>query len=156
MWILPSALRARIAMVTMLGIFLVPVTTSSLRGLNHILACRDEVVATLVVDTRAADDSVTLGSSDSVTREEPPALCGGLTVGLTLADSTEDRADVTVTIANDTDEDWQGSVDLRLGDTAVPVAIGSIDAGTTASDTVRLRLSPGRSYEISGVLRIGP
>ena len=156
MWILPSALRARIAMVTMLGIFLIPVTTSSLRGLNHVLACRDEVVATLVVDTTAADDGVTLGSSDSVDRQGPPALCGGLTVGLLLAEITEDRAEVIVSIANDTEDDWQGSVELRFGDTAVPVAIGAIDAGTTATDTVQLRVQPDRTYEISGVLRIGP
>ena len=156
MWLLPSALRARIAMVTILGIFLVPVTTSSLRGLNHVLSCRDEVQATLAVDTTAAGDSVVLGSADTVTREEPPALCGGLTVSLTLAEITEDRADVVVSIANDTDADWTGSVELRLGGTSVPVGIGSVDTGTTATDTVRLRVEPDRRYEISGTLLIGP
>ena len=156
MWLLPSALRARIAMVTILGIFLVPVTTSSLRGLNHVLSCRDEVQATLAVDTTAAGNSVVLGSADTVTREEPPALCGGLTVSLTLAEITEDRADVVVSIANDTDADWTGSVELRLGNTSVPVGIGSVDVGTTATDTVRLRVEPDRRYEISGTLLIGP
>ncbi len=157
MWTLPTSLRARIAMATLLGILLIPFTTSSLRGLTHVLTCRDQVTATLSVDTTEAGETILLGA-DSTTRDEAvdPTLCDGLRVSLSLASAEEDHADVLVRITNETDQDWRGTIELRLGGTSIPVAIGRIDAGSTASDTVGLRVHGGRNYEISGTLLIGP
>lgn len=155
MWMLPTSLRARIAVVTLLGIFLIPVATSSLRGLTHVLTCEASVDATVEIDGTAGDDTVLL-SADTITVDEDGGLCGGLDVDLQLASATDDEAVVAIEVTNRTDVDWQGSVELELSGTAVPVAIGAIDAGETAIDRVTLAIEPGRSYEISGTLLIGP
>ncbi len=142
-------------MVTLLGIFLIPLATSSLRGLTHVLTCEATVDATLEIDNTAGDDTVLL-SADSITADDVDGLCGGLDVDLQLASTTDDEAVVAIEITNDTDVDWQGSVELEFSGIAVPVAIGAIDAGRTATDTVTLNIEPGRTYEISGTLLIGP
>lgn len=142
-------------MVTLLGIFLIPLATSSLRGLTHVLTCEARVDATLAIDNTADDDTVLL-SADTITAEDDDGLCGGLDVDLQLASTTDDEAVVAIEILNDTDVDWQGSVELEFSGIAVPVAIGAIDAGGTATDTVTLAIEPGRTYEISGTLLIGP
>lgn len=154
--LLPSTLRARIALAALFGVFLIPLTTSSLRGLTHVLTCSEAVDATLVIDTTTSDDPV-LGSADVVTVDEPVGLCGGLDVDLQLASPPgADEAEVEVTVTNGTDTDWQGSIELEFSGVEVPVAIGAIDAGGTATDTVTLAVEPDRSYEISGTLLIGP
>ncbi len=155
MWMLPTSLRARIAVVTLLGIFLIPVATSSLRGLPHVLTCQARVDATLEIASTTADDTVLL-SADTITAGEDEGLCGGLDVDLQLASTTEDEAVVVIEITNRTDVDWQGSVALEFSGTSIPVPIGAIDAGATTTDTVTLRIEPGRSYEIRGTLLVGP
>lgn len=157
MLLLPTSLRARVAVVTLLGIFLIPFATSTLRGLTHVLSCTDEVSATLSVDTTDDTNTVLLGA-DTVTREEAadPTLCGGLVVDLQISSSTTQRAEVEIRVTNETDVDWKGTLELQLGGTAIPVSIGRIDRGTTETDTVTLRVAPGRSYEISGTLLVGP
>lgn len=155
-WSLPSSLRAKVALVVLLGILLIPVATSSLRGLTHVLTCEDEVVATLSIDNSAAQDASVLLSADSTQRGEVEGLCGGLLVDLQLTTVETGRAEVRVSIANPTDDDWRGTIELHFGDTAVPVAIGSIPRGATATDDVQLRVEPGKSYEITGRLLIGP
>lgn len=157
MWMLPAALRARIALVTLVALLLVPVGTSSLRGLTHLLACREAVDATLAVSAGAAGP--TAGSAASVTREdveEEPTLCGGLVVDLELARVRDSRADVVVAVTNRTTLDWRGTVELEIGGTEIPVDIGRVPAGTVARDTVELRVEPDRSYEITGTLLLGP
>lgn len=155
MWMLPTSLRARIALVTLLGIFLIPVANSTLRGLTHVLSCEATIDATLQIDNTAGDDSVLL-SADTITPDEDDGLCGGLTVDLQLASATDDEAAVLIEIGNDTDVDWQGSIELEFSGVAVPVAIGDIPAGETATDTIILQIEPDRTYEISGTLLIGP
>jgi hypothetical protein len=158
MWLLPMALRAKMAAVILLGIFFIPFATSDLRGLTHVLTCTDSVSASLLVDDTADDDSApVLGSADSVSRDEVGlGLCGGLEVALQLTSARDGRAEVLVAITNSTQHDWKGSIELRFDNTPVPVAIGSIRQGDTESDTVELRVRSGRAYEITGTLLIGP
>lgn len=158
MWLLPMALRAKMAAVILLGIFFIPFATSDLRGLTHVLTCTDAVSASLLVDdTERSGQSPVLGSAESVTRDEVGlGLCGGLEVDLQLASARDGRAEVEVAITNATEHDWKGSIELRFDDTPVPVAIGSIAEGATERDTVELRVRSGRAYEITGTLLIGP
>ena len=95
-------------------------------------------------------------SADTITADDEDGLCGGLSVDLQLASTTDAAADVVVEIVNDTDVDWQGSVELEFSGISVPVAIGDITAGETATDTITLSIEPDRTYEISGTLLIGP
>ena len=155
MWMLPTSLRARIALVTLLGIFLIPVANSTLRGLAHVLTCEATVDATLQIDNTVGDDNVLL-SADTITADDEDGLCGGLAVDLQLASTRDDSADIVIEIVNDTEVDWQGSIELELSGITVPVAIGDIGAGETATDTVTLSIEPARTYEISGTLLIGP
>ncbi len=158
MWLLPMALRAKMAAVILLGIFFVPFATSDLRGLTHVLTCTDAVSASLLVDdSEGTEGAPVLGSADTVTRDEVGlGLCGGLEVDLQLTSARDGRAEVLVAITNATEHDWKGSIELRFDDTPVPVAIGSIARGATERDTVELRVRSGRAYEITGTLLIGP
>ncbi len=158
MWLLPMALRAKVAAVILLGIFFVPFATSDLRGLTHVLSCTDAVSASLLVDdTASSGEAPVLGSAETITREEAGlGLCGGLGVDLQLTSARNGRAEVEVAITNATEHDWRGTIELRFDGTPVPVAIGSIDEGATERDTVELRVRSGRAYEITGTLLIGP
>ena len=155
MWLLPMSLRAKMASVMLLGIFFIPFATSDLRGLSHVLTCQDQVTATLLINND--QDQPVLGSSDSVSRDEVGlGLCGGLEVNLQVTSTRGDRANVLVAITNTTKDDWQGTVELHFGSTPVPLAIGSIAAGDTESDSVELRVHAGRTYDVTGTLLIGP
>lgn len=154
---MPATLRARMALALLLGIFLIPLSTSSLRGLTHVMTCSAAVDASLVIDNTSAEVPV-LGSADAINVGDPaPVSCGGLVVDLQLSETGRpDQTGVVVSIRNTSDTDWHGTVELDLDDTVVPVAIGSIDAGDSSSDTVTLHIDPDRSYDISGTLLIGP
>ena len=68
----------------------------------------------------------------------------------------KDRADLTLAITNGSDYGWRGSVRLDLGGTTIPVDIGHVGPGETASETFEVRLDSGRTYEVAGSLLIGP
>ena len=51
---------------------------------------------------------------------------------------------------------WRGSVQLQLDEIDIPIDIGEIGSGETASDEFELRLDEGSTYEIQGDLLIGP
>lgn len=157
---MPSALRAQVALVGLLAVLLIPIGTSSLRGLTHILTCKDQSATpfSVVVPEEGAP---TISSSTVIERTpegEPPSneICGGLTLDLIMGAATTNRAEMTLAITNNTDYGWRGSVQLELGDTVVPIDIGGIESGQQATDTFEVRLDRGRTYEIDGSLLIGP
>ena len=157
---MPSALRAQVALIGLLAVLLIPIGTSSLRGLTHILTCKDQSATpfSVVVPEEGAP---TISSSTVIERTpegEPPSneICGGLMLDLIMGAATTNRAEMTLAITNNTDYGWRGSVQLKLGDTTVPIDIGGIESGQQASDTFELRLDRGRTYEIAGSLLIGP
>ena len=152
---MPPALRSRIALVVLLGAFLIPLVTSNLRGLTHILTCEDatEIPFTLVVPRSGPPVIV---SSNVIVRDEAPGVCGGLVLDMGVGPSDEPgRVQLRLPITNNTDFDWQGTVSLRLGGTLIPVEIGEIKAGETGSDTIKVKVDPGE-IEVNGSLLIGP
>lgn len=157
---MPSALRAQVALIGLLAVLLIPIGTSSLRGLTHILTCRDAAAAPFSVDV--PEEGPPTISSSTVIERSPSGevvsqeICGGLTLDLVMGSRRDNHADVTLLITNNTGYGWRGSVQLNLGDTPIPIDIGEIDAGSTASDQFELRLDKGRRYEIEGNLLIGP
>ncbi len=138
----------------LLGAFLIPIATSSLRGLTHLLTCRDEaeIPFTLVVPE---DGQPVIVSSNVIVRDEPVGVCGGLVLDMGVGPSEPGRVLLRLPITNHTDYDWQGSVSLRLGSTVIPVDIGEIKAGRTGIDTVKVKVDPGE-IEVDGSLLIGP
>jgi hypothetical protein len=141
-------------MVVLLGTFLIPIGMSSLRGLTHLLTCRDEaeIPFTLIVPE---DGAPVIVSSNVIERDAPEGVCGGLVLDMGVGPSDPGRVQLRLPITNNTDYDWQGSVSLQLGDTTVPVDIGEIRAGETQSDTITVKVDPGE-LEVNGSLLIGP
>jgi hypothetical protein len=136
----------------MLGVFLIPITVSSLRGLTHVLTCDQDVRTPFTVDT-SGDSSIT--SSARFTRGEPANLCGGLRLNMSVGATSAEKVRITLPITNESKYTWRGSVELKLGGTAVPVDIGEIKAGETATDTIDVKVGKNVT-EIEGDLLIGP
>ena len=152
---MPSALRSRIALVVLLGAFLIPIVTSSLRGLTHILTCEEDAEIPFSVIVPEEGPPVIV-SSNVIERDVPDGVCGGLVLDMGVGPSEEPgRVQLRLPITNNTDFDWQGTVSVKLGGTVIPVDIGEIKAGETASDTVKVRVDPGE-LEVNGSLLIGP
>ena len=135
----------------LLGVFLIPITVSSLRGLTHVLTCDADVRTPFTVNTDTAT------SSARFERGDPTGLCGGLqlnmAVGQVQGDSNKVR--LTLPITNTSKYTWKGSVELRIGGSAVPVDIGEIAAGATEVDSIDIKVDEDAT-EISGSLLIGP
>lgn len=138
----------------LLGVFLIPIAMSSLRGLTHVLTCEENVEAPFSVLV-AEDGSAVVTSSASGQAGGDTGLCGGLSVDLRARAKPEGRLDLTVLVTNDSSYPWQGTVDLSLNRTVIPVAIGRIDPTETGEDTVAFHLDPG-THELSGSLLVGP
>ena len=138
-------------MVLLFGVFLIPITVSSLRGLTHVLTCDEDVRTPFTVET-GGSDSIT--SSARFTRGEPVALCGGLRLNMRVGPLEPGKVRVTLPITNESENAWKGSVELNLGGTTVPIDIGEIKAGATETDTVDVKVDD--VTEIEGSLLIGP
>jgi hypothetical protein len=157
---MPSALRAQVALIALFAVLLIPIGTSSLRGLTHILTCQESAATPFSIEV-PEDGPPAISSSTVIVRGDDGdvpdrAVCGGLTLDLLIGSRVEDRADVTLAITNESDYGWRGSVQLQLDDIDIPIDIGEIPAGETATDDFELRLDAGRTYEIEGDLLVGP
>lgn len=151
---MPPALRSRIALVVLLGTFLIPIGMSSLRGLTHILTCEEaaEIPFSVVVPERGPPVIV---SSNVIERDRAEGVCGGLVLDMGVGPAERGRVALRLPITNNTEFDWRGSVSVRLGSTVIPVDIGEIKAGATRSDTITVKVDPGE-LEVEGSLLIGP
>ncbi|MGH2694040.1 MAG: hypothetical protein ACRDJJ_04415 [Actinomycetota bacterium] len=151
---MPELLRSRIALFAFLGAFLIPIFTSSLRGLTHVLTCRARVETpfSLQIPDRGQPQITT---STRITRGEERSICGGLSLNMAARIRDEGRVSMVLPISNDSRFPWHGTVELVIEDTPVPVGIGRIAAGETETDVVDLRLDEG-THQIEGSLLIGP
>lgn len=148
-----AATRLAIARVLLIGVFLLPIGFSSLRGLAHVLTCSEQVAAPFQVLLIEGEAVVT--SAQQLEAGGGQLLCGGLAVELTAAAEPGGRVEVTVPISNTTDADWFGSVELDVAGVRFPVDLGRVGAGETRRQRLELRLPDGTT-EFSGVLLIGP
>ena len=151
---MPSGLRSRLAMIALLAAFLIPLGTSSLRGLTHVLTCRDEAEIPFTLITPERGDPVIV-SSTTITRGEPEGVCGGLVLDMQVGPAGPGRVELVLPITNRTEFDWRGTVRLKLGGTTIPVDIGEIKHGSTATDTIEVKVRPGQ-LELQGSLLLGP
>lgn len=153
---MPSALRSRLALLGLLGAFMIPVGVSGLRGLTHVLTCR-EAAETPFTMTIHKDGPPEVTSSQRLERGVEAGGCRGLSLDL-RARGEGRKVAMTVLITNNTSSLWRGTVQLAfVGETKLtfPVEIGSIPAGKTGADTVELELGEGTT-EAEGALLIGP
>ena len=157
---MPSALRAQVALIGLLGVLLIPIGTSSLRGLTHILTCQETATAPFTIQV-PEEGPPAIQSSTSLERNPDgsvpdTSVCGGLTLDLSIGSEREDRATVVLAIRNASVYGWRGSVQLKLDDIDIPIDIGEVGAGDTETDEFELRLDEGSTYQIEGDLLIGP
>lgn len=146
--------RSRLALVVLLAVFLIPVGTSSLRGLTHVLTCSGAAASTFTL-IAADGQEPTMVSSTVIERGAEPLLCGGLSLDLAAGAAGEGRVEIRVPITNHSDLPWNGTVRLELGGTSIPLAIGRIAPRATVEDRVTVRLSEG-AQDLSGALLLGP
>src|SRR3546814_12466213 len=98
MRLMPSALRAQVALIGLLAVLLIPIGTSSLRGLTHILTCRDRSATPFSVEVPETGPPII--SSSTVIERDPSGevisneVCGGLTLDLVMGTRAENRTDV--------------------------------------------------------------
>lgn len=158
---MPSILKSRIAIVSLFAVFLIPIGTSSLRGLTHVSTCEAEVEKPFSVIFDDGDAIVL--SSAVITADEAAqnGICGGIDVDLQAATPDDENAEMTVIVTNNSEFTWRGTVAIALGDLSmmgtqiIPVSIGTVSPGATESETVTFRLGEG-FHEFSGSLLIGP
>ena len=156
---MPVILRNQLALVALLGLFLIPLTQSSLRGLTHVLTCEEAVATPFTVDLGGSVPIVI--SAVQVTAGEDPRLCGALEVRIAARALEQSQLELTFTTENTSSHRWNGTVTVDLSDAgmeelvSVPISIGGLDAAQTRVESVTLRIPPGR-YDLSGTLRVGP
>lgn len=151
---MPSGLRSRLALFALLGTFLIPIGMSSLRGLTHVLTCKESAETPFTLITPKGEPPQLLSSS-RITIEDEEFLCGGLSLNMGARALGPGRVEMILPITNHSEYLWQGSVTLVVGDTSIPARIGQIPAGETRTDTLELTLDPG-TREVTGALLIGP
>jgi hypothetical protein len=152
---MPSTLRSRLAIVLMMGAFLIPIASSNLRGLTHVLTCQQEAETpfTLLVEE---GQEPTILTSQFFTADEETTLCGGLELNPRARSKGENRIEMVLPIENTSRFPWHGSVKLRIGKTSVPVRVGEIGAGDTEQATVTLPGLARGQTTVDGSLLIGP
>lgn len=136
---------------------------SSLRGLTHVLTCKEEVgtTFTLQIPPEGLGPPTILSSTGRIERDEPSpsTLCGGLELDMGARIRPEgdisNEVEMVLAITNKTKFRWQGTVTLVLDETSIPVAIGSVGAGETKREVVPFTPPEGVS-ELAGTLLIGP
>lgn len=150
--------RHRAPLVLLAVLFLIPVGTSSLRGLTHVLTCTDEVGTSISISPGLEPgEPPTLLSSRVLVAGEDPLICQALEVEMAIAgfDETSGDSDLQVDLTNRSELDWRGTVQLSIGGASVPLAVGRIAAGATVSSTPTIRTAEDQ-VEIEGQLLIGP
>lgn len=151
---MPPILRSRLALFALMGAFLIPIGMSSLRGLTHVLSCKQEARQPFTVIVNPVGEPEVL-SSMRISKGATGRLCGGLTLEPQARTAGQGKLILILPIENHTEHLWRGSVTLRIGRTEIPVDIGQVPAGETATDEVTLDLEPG-TLEVNGSLLIGP
>jgi hypothetical protein len=152
--LVPSTLKSRIAIVLIVGIFLIPILVSSLRGLTHVLTCSEGVEAPFTVFI-ASDGSAVVTGSATGEAGDVQGLCGGLSVDMRAGTVVDGRLALTILVTNDSPYPWQGTVDVSLNNSTIPVSIGRIEPGGKAADAIPVRLDEGAN-ELDGSLLVGP
>lgn len=133
---------------------MIPAASSSLRGLTHVLTCREEIRTPFTLSLGGEGGPV-VTTSTRIRLGDTDTLCDGLRVEIGARQITTQRIVMVVPITNTSEFPWRGTTHLRLGDLMLPVDAGEISAGQTVTDRIELNLPPGE-HALDGALLIGP
>lgn len=142
----------------MLGAFLIPIGSSSLRGLTHVLTCQEKAKTPFTVVFEEGQKPTILSATGQITPEDTEkesTLCGGLTLDIGVSEASPGHVAVHVPITNNGKFEWRGTVAVKAGKASIPIDIGSIKPGVTEKETVTLKLKAGTT-QLDGSLLIGP
>ena len=149
-----SSLRSRLALIALIGLFLIPVITSSLNGLTHVITCTADTRTPFTVNLPSSGPP-TITSAETFDRSSVRGLCGGLALSMGVASRQRGMVRVLLPVSNHTRYRWHGTVRLVVGGTSVPFGIGTVAPGATAISHVDLAVGSGVT-QITGSLLIGP
>ena len=149
-----SSTRSRLALVALIGLFLIPLVTSSLNGLTHVITCRADSKTPFTV-TVSPSGPPTITSAETFDRSTAQGLCGDLALSMGVADAKRGSVRIVLPITNHSRYRWHGTIRLVLGGTSVPVGVGTIPPGTTRTSHIDLNVGAGVT-QITGSLLIGP
>lgn len=151
---MPAALLTRLSFVAVFAVMLIPVGLSSLRGLDHVLTCSEQVESPFQVLLIPGEDPVVTGAA-TVDADDEGLLCGGLGVEIQVVLLDDGRVQVTVPVANSSSSDWFGTVEFEVAGVRLPLDVGRIRAGERRSSSYTLNLPDGVT-EFDGRLLVGP
>ena len=152
-WGVPIHIRTRLALTLLVGLLLIPIFQSNLRGIDHILTCTEQVETPFQVVITDGLPIVT--GSTTLEPGDPELFCGGLGVEISVGPSAEKDVRVFVDLSNESNVDWFGTVDLTVGSTRIPVDLGRVPPGSSLEESIELSLPEGATA-FTGSLLIGP
>jgi hypothetical protein len=135
---LRRVLGAKALLAMLLASFLIPVATSSLRGVTHVLECTGANQETFEVFWTKNNKAIITGSA-VIEPTNNTGLCTDVDADMALRPGTEGRVLVTVRVRNDRASDVQATVVVDTGSLEVPVRLGTMRAGTTTARQVTIR-----------------
>lgn len=150
----PPLLRARLAVAALFGVFLIPVAGSSLRGISHILTCREPVAAPFEV-ILLPDGTPVVTSAATLSADDAEPLCGGLAADMAVAALPDGRVEVAAALTNSSPAPWRGTVQLEVTGVRLPIDIGEVRPGETRRESLAVRLPEGATT-LDGSLLLGP
>lgn len=180
-----TSLQQRVALVALVGVLLIPLLASNLRGLTHLLTCSEAVAQPFAI-TGLDDGAPSITSSTTLERGDGTdadddgggqgdgqdsgqdsgqdggeLLCDALVVELSASDDGPDRVLLRVAVTNESQLPWRGTLDLAADgeqvqvDSGLSAPLGRVEPGTTEQATLVLRVPPGQT-ELAGTLLLGP
>jgi hypothetical protein len=152
--LLPVNQRGHYAFWLLAASLLIPLATTNLRGLHHLVSCTDEVDQTFSVTAINATQAIVTGST-SIVRKPPEGDCAAVKMNMRVRPDGKGFVLVTLPVVNETNRAWQTSVIMQLDGLKTSVPVGRIPAGATRTKVVRLRLTRDLQ-SITGTLLVGP
>ena len=116
-----TVLKRRLALAALVGVLVIPILSVNNQGLSHLLFCEATVEEQFAIGSlEEGDEPPPITSSTSLDADQPDvefegaeeiaAVCAGVRASVSAVPVGADRVQLTVTIINDSELPWQGSV----------------------------------------------
>ncbi len=145
---------ARAALWLLVASLLIPLGTTTLRGMHHHVSCIDEIDQTFSVTATDSNFAIITGST-SVVREPPTGECSSVDMNMRVRPDSKGFVQIRLPVENRTNRSWTASVILQLDGLKTSVPLGRIQPGKTTTRDLRVRLTQDLQ-SITGTLIVGP
>jgi hypothetical protein len=144
----------RLALWGLVGSLLIPLGTTTLRGMHHLVSCVDEIDQTFAVTAIDAKRAIVTGST-VIMREPPVGDCASVDMAMRVRPDGKGFIAIRMPVVNETDRAWTTSVILQLDGLRTSVPMGVVQPGETVTKITRVRLRSDLK-SITGTLVVGP